>query len=764
MSEHEHPHDADLLEADDGAHDEPAAARPRGHRAPRGGAARRSCSSAIRCCKSKALPIDRLRRRAARRDRADGRGSWHDALGIGLAATQVGAPAPPARLPRRARRPACRRSSTRCSSGRRRTRRSSRRAASACPASSSTSSARSTCGSGARTRAATPILRRGLGPRGARDPARDGPPRRRPDPRPHRARPAQRGDADPARGRPRPPPSRPGGATWPLARADRLPRHLGLRRRRPAAARRRRAHRPQLVVTRPDRPAGRGRKLHAAAGRGRWRELGHRRSSSRRTSTRPRRSSGSPPRAARCVIVCAFGALIKEPLLSRPRDPQRPPVAAAALARRGADRAGDHGRRRRDRRVDHAARPRGSTAGRSACSRREPISPGRRLRHARRPAERRSARCCSSARSTSARRSPSSDEDGVTYAEKIGAADRTLDPPAPPATRARIVRALTPHIGARIALPDGSFLGVTRAHADGDGSSSSSRSSRPAGGRWPTTTGPAGIPTRRARAARPAAIRRERQPRPQGRAHRRASAPSRAARTPTARCTAPRRASPRATVRSPSAWPSARCSGAARSTGSATAREGQEARPGGARRAAARARAAALPRRHRRARRGRRVRRAGASRARGHKLVNAVLRRVQREGVELPGDDTPWGAAIRHAHPLWLDRAVVGLARARTARARCWPPTTSPPSSRCASTRWPDGRRPLGHPRHARGRDDRRRRRVRPVRPPGLRARRDHAAVARGAARRRGSSTPSRASGSSTSAPRPAARRRISRR
>ncbi len=38
----------------------------------------------------------------------------------------------------------------------------------------------------------------------------------------------------------------------------------------------------------------------------------------------------------------------------------------------------------------------------------------------------------------------------------------------------------------------------------------------------------------------------------------------------------------------------------------------------------------------------------------GHKLVNAVLRRVQREGVELPPDDTPGGAAIRHAHPQWL--------------------------------------------------------------------------------------------------------------
>jgi 16S rRNA (cytosine967-C5)-methyltransferase len=38
----------------------------------------------------------------------------------------------------------------------------------------------------------------------------------------------------------------------------------------------------------------------------------------------------------------------------------------------------------------------------------------------------------------------------------------------------------------------------------------------------------------------------------------------------------------------------------------------------------------------------------------GHRLVNAVLRRVQREGAELPSDETPAGAAIRHSHPLWL--------------------------------------------------------------------------------------------------------------
>jgi 16S rRNA (cytosine967-C5)-methyltransferase len=40
----------------------------------------------------------------------------------------------------------------------------------------------------------------------------------------------------------------------------------------------------------------------------------------------------------------------------------------------------------------------------------------------------------------------------------------------------------------------------------------------------------------------------------------------------------------------------------------------------------------------------------------GHRVVNAVLRRVQREGVELPDDATPAGAAIRHSHPEWIVR------------------------------------------------------------------------------------------------------------
>ena len=69
-------------------------------------------------------------------------------------------------------------------------------------------------------------------------------------------------------------------------------------------------------------------------------------------------------------------------------------------------------------------------------------------------------------------------------------------------------------------------------------------------------------------------------------------------------------------------------------------------------------------------------------------LVNAVLRRVAREGGAL-ADSTHTPEAPRPALPSALARrAVVGGARPRRRRAHCWPPTTSPRSSRCASTRW----------------------------------------------------------------------------
>jgi methionyl-tRNA formyltransferase len=54
-------------------------------------------------------------------------------------------------------------------------------------------------------------------------------------------------------------------------------------------------------------------------------------------------------------------------------------------------------------------------------------------------------------------------EDGVTYAPKITAADRELDLSRPPEENARRIRALSPHIGARAVLHDRRVL-VWRAH------------------------------------------------------------------------------------------------------------------------------------------------------------------------------------------------------------------------------------------------------------------------------------------------------------
>jgi methionyl-tRNA formyltransferase len=61
-------------------------------------------------------------------------------------------------------------------------------------------------------------------------------------------------------------------------------------------------------------------------------------------------------------------------------------------------------------------------------------------------------------------------EEEVTYAEKIGPGERRLDPARPAADLARTVRALTPHIGAYLETSGGERLGVRRARAvDVDG-------------------------------------------------------------------------------------------------------------------------------------------------------------------------------------------------------------------------------------------------------------------------------------------------------
>ncbi|HET8862400.1 MAG TPA: methionyl-tRNA formyltransferase [Solirubrobacterales bacterium] len=57
------------------------------------------------------------------------------------------------------------------------------------------------------------------------------------------------------------------------------------------------------------------------------------------------------------------------------------------------------------------------------------------------------------------------DDEEATYAEKIDSAERRLDPGRPAAELARTVRALTPHVGAYIETSDRNRLGVRRARA-----------------------------------------------------------------------------------------------------------------------------------------------------------------------------------------------------------------------------------------------------------------------------------------------------------
>ncbi len=55
------------------------------------------------------------------------------------------------------------------------------------------------------------------------------------------------------------------------------------------------------------------------------------------------------------------------------------------------------------------------------------------------------------------------DDSNATYAEKISPEERRLDPSRPAAELERIIRALTPHIGAHLELDDGERLGVRAA-------------------------------------------------------------------------------------------------------------------------------------------------------------------------------------------------------------------------------------------------------------------------------------------------------------
>ncbi len=225
-------------------------------------------------------------------------------------------------------------------------------------------------------------------------------------------------------------------------------------------------HRPLLVVTRPDRPAGRGRVLTAPPVADRALALGievFQPASVNDDEARARIAAAEPD----VVVVCAFGALLKEPLLSDFRllnvHPSLLPRWRGAAPVERAIMAGDAVTG-----VSIMEVTAGLDNGPVCLAAAEPIRPDDTYGTLAARLVELGARllirvldedppCVEQA------------EEGVTYAEKITAADRTLDPAAPAHERERVVRALQPHIGARMVLEDGSLLGVCSARVGEDG-------------------------------------------------------------------------------------------------------------------------------------------------------------------------------------------------------------------------------------------------------------------------------------------------------
>jgi len=225
-------------------------------------------------------------------------------------------------------------------------------------------------------------------------------------------------------------------------------------------------HRPLLVVTPPDRPKGRGRRTQASPAAAAARELGTEllQSADVHEEAAVERIAAVRPEA---LAVCAFGQLIREPLLSRwpmlnvhpsllPRWRGAAPIERAIMA--GEERTG----------VCVMKVTEGLDSGPVALCEELPIGGEEDF-------EALSARLAALGGDLLARafdllaasqlEFAEQDDDAATYAEKITADERRLDPRRSAAELACMVRALTPHIGAYLELSGGERLGVRRARA-----------------------------------------------------------------------------------------------------------------------------------------------------------------------------------------------------------------------------------------------------------------------------------------------------------
>ena len=225
-------------------------------------------------------------------------------------------------------------------------------------------------------------------------------------------------------------------------------------------------HRPALVVTPPDRRQGRGRKVAPPPAAVAAADLGLEllQAESVNDEAARERIAAAAPEA---LAVCAFGQLIREPLLSDyellnvhpsllPRWRGAAPIERAIMA--GDERTG----------VCLMRLTAGLDSGPVAL--REELAIG-----AEEDFDSLAARLAElggellvRALDFAAReelRFTEQPEDGVTYAEKIDPAERRLDPSRPAIELERAVRALAPQVGVYLETADGERLGVKRARA-----------------------------------------------------------------------------------------------------------------------------------------------------------------------------------------------------------------------------------------------------------------------------------------------------------
>jgi len=225
-------------------------------------------------------------------------------------------------------------------------------------------------------------------------------------------------------------------------------------------------HRPALVVTPPDRRQGRGRKVSPPPAAIAASELGLELLQAENVNEEGAldRIRSAEPEA---VLVCAFGQLIREPLLSEfpilnvhpsllPRWRGAAPIERAIMARD--ETTG----------VCVMRLTAGLDSGPVALCEEVALGPEEDFASL-------SARLAEvggdllvralDLQAEGALEFAEQDEVGVTYAEKIDPSERRLDPARPAAELAAKVRALTPHIGTYLETAGGERLGVREARA-----------------------------------------------------------------------------------------------------------------------------------------------------------------------------------------------------------------------------------------------------------------------------------------------------------